>query len=228
MPIRAEIKRATTSKIMPQIHQKNIEYSLCFSVFSSSAMFFWNFTIFLLKKNIINGLIENEQTRRKHRVVFALLVFNYCQDFLSAEQSGCLWFDWKKWQTPSCLIRKQNTLTTLLPEMIVQIAIPAVIIITDKYFLMSYRRPKIIMPIIILVINEPCNTRKSHSKSELKYHLPDSTFKCIFHLQGIVTAQFIKWETWCSNENNSQQNQLSRLTARMIICNGIGILKSNA
>lgn len=51
-------------------------------------------------------------------------------------------------------------LTILLPEMIVQIVIPAVIIITDKYFLTPYRRPNMIMPIIMFVINEPYKSNR--------------------------------------------------------------------
>lgn len=50
-------------------------------------------------------------------------------------------------------------LTTLLPEMMVQMTMPAVIINTDKYFENSYRFRKIIIPITIFAINEPCKIK---------------------------------------------------------------------
>lgn len=58
-------------------------------------------------------------------------------------------------------------LTTLLPETIVQITMPAVIINTDKYFEKSYRRFKIMMPITIFAINEPCSMNEIKKKEVL-------------------------------------------------------------
>lgn len=52
-------------------------------------------------------------------------------------------------------------LTTSLPETIVQIIMPPVIINTDRYFEKSYRFFKMMMPMIMLAISEPCNEQSS-------------------------------------------------------------------
>lgn len=46
-------------------------------------------------------------------------------------------------------------LLTLLPETIVHMTMPIVIIRTDKYFDKTYRFRKMMMPIIMLAIKEP-------------------------------------------------------------------------
>lgn len=53
------------------------------------------------------------------------------------------------------LNKKWNELTTSVPETIVQVTIPTVIINTDKYLENSYCFFKIIIPIIMLAMSEP-------------------------------------------------------------------------
>lgn len=47
-------------------------------------------------------------------------------------------------------------LLTLLPEMMVHMTMPIVIISTDRYFDRTYRLRKMMMPITMLAIKEPC------------------------------------------------------------------------
>lgn len=89
-------------------------------------------------------------------------------------------------------------LLILLPDTIVHMTMPMVIISTDRYFDRTYRFRKMMMPIIMLAIKEPY-------RSPIKFSINFNSYRC-----------------------TGTPRCFTLLTERKIICNGIGILKSNA
>lgn len=88
------------------------------------------------------------------------------------------WIFVREWLISPVHSKVYNWLTTLLPEIIVQITMPAVIISTDKYFENSYRFRKIIMPITMFAINEPCKMNERRRLGQKWFYW---TLNHIFH-----------------------------------------------
>lgn len=127
MPIPTDVTSPKISNEMPHNHQKNIEIPAEFSVIT------FDFDVFSCSQNklhiiLLLLLLLSIREQDSYRMLLVLNILN---------------------------INKRHLLTTFIPETIVQMKMPIVMISTDKYFKNVYFLCKIKMPNAMFAIREP-------------------------------------------------------------------------